>query len=100
MMKPSRSISISVFISVLIIVLAVICHLLFKEIELVWPYFLLPYVVFLVIYIVYSVKNKLSDTAGHIYHVLILIPVLSGLTMSLAWMVKINFWGEQLSSLF
>ncbi len=100
MNKPSRSLFAVIIITILIVLLSLTDYLLFREVELVWPFFLLPFTVFFILYLIHSIRSKEHDRVHHLYNIFIMIPVLSGLTMSLAWMAKINFWGEQLSSLF
>ena len=86
-----------VFIIILIItLLAIIDYFLFREFELVWPFFFMPYIVMLIMYLIYYFKGYERNKFMLAVYAFIIIPVLAGLTMSLAWMAKIDFWGEQI----
>ena len=85
---------------IFIAVLATCDYFLFREYELVWPFFWMPYVVMLIIYSVRLKKSRVRSAGAFVLHVFVIIPVFAGLIMSLAWMAKINFWGEQLGRLF
>lgn len=83
----------------LIILLAVADYFLFREYELVWPFFFMPYGVMLLSYLIHYFKSGTRNKFILAVFVLIIIPVLAGLTMSIGWMIKIDFWGEQLRRL-
>ena len=83
-----------------IMIMAVCDYFLFREYELVWPFFWMPYIVMLIIYVSGLRKRGRVSALSHAVHLFIIMPVFAGLIMSLAWMAKINFWGEQLGGLF
>lgn len=88
-----------VIISAMVILLAVADYFLFREYELVWPFFLLPYLVFLISYIVFCLKPFRSRILFHAVSFFVIIPVLAGLSMSIGWMIKIDFAGEMIRRL-
>lgn len=67
--------------------------------EFVWPFFLLPYIVMLVPYLVTYIRQEDKEVFHLMVMVFVIFPVFAGLIMSLAWMIKINFWGEVLGRL-
>lgn len=80
----------------LVLFLAVTEHFLFREFELVWPFFLLPYIVFSAVsYFLFFRSGKDGLFIIALFQ-LVIIPVLSGLTMSIGWMIKIDFVGEMI----
>ncbi|MBQ8956524.1 MAG: hypothetical protein IJ075_06115 [Lachnospiraceae bacterium] len=89
-----------VYVCILVAVLATCDYFLFREYELVWPFFWMPYAVLFLIFMVNNIKNKSLNKLSFAVYAFVIIPVFSGLTMSLAWMAKINFWGEQAAFLF
>ena len=80
----------------LIAVLAAADYFLFREYELVWPFFFMPYGVMLIMYLIFYFKDDERNKFMLAIFIFIIIPVFSGFTMSLAWMAKIDFWGEQI----
>ncbi len=92
------------------ILMVALDYFLFNDLELVFPFFIMPYTVLALVYGYlikkghrdlitgedYSGSTKLADA----FFFLIIIPVFSGLIMSIAWMFKINFFGEVIGGLF
>lgn len=76
------------------LVLVVSDYLLFRGYELVFPFFLLPYILVSLIYLIYTFKTSERFTFESAVCLIVIIPVYAGLVMCLAWTVKINFWGE------
>ena len=85
-------------------------YFLFHEYELVFPFFFMPYIVSAVCYAVFVIRGRVSTVSVnspyrnsilvHIVYFVILIPVFSGLVMSVAWMFKIRFFRDVFSGLF
>ena len=80
----------------LIALLATADYFLFREYELVWPFFFMPYAVMLMMYLILYFKYDERNIFILAIFIFIIIPVFAGLTMSIAWMAKIDFWGEQI----
>lgn len=95
--KKSRG---SLTVCVFFAVLAMCDYFLFREFELVWPFFWMPYAVMLIIYLAGLKRDACSSAVAVAIHLFVIIPVFAGLVMSLAWMAKIDFWGEQLRGIF
>lgn len=74
-------------------------YFLFREYELVWPFFWMPYTVILICFLFSFLRSSDKDIFLFFVYTLVLIPVFAGLIMSIAWMIKINFWGEMLGGL-
>ncbi|MCR5747159.1 MAG: hypothetical protein K6G03_05585 [Lachnospiraceae bacterium] len=101
-----KSLMFLLFISVLVTV----DYFLFHNYELVFPFFILPYVIMCAIYVSMCVKGKREFITGKLnvtdirftdaVYLLIIIPVLSGLVMSIGWMFKINFFRDITRGLF
>ncbi|MCR5774981.1 MAG: hypothetical protein K6G42_07850 [Lachnospiraceae bacterium] len=84
---------------ILIAVLVVADYFLFRGFELVWPFFWMPYIVMLILYLFSFFRSTHKSRIELAYYSLIYIPVLAGFTMSLAWMLKIRFWSEMLGTI-
>ena len=84
----------AVFLCLLIIVLSVADYLLFPDPEFVWPFFFFPYLVFSVVFLVIFIRSHDRSLFRAALYLLIIIPVFAGLTMSLGWMMSIDFFGE------
>ena len=82
-----------------IVLLTIGDYFLFREYELVWPFFWMPYTVIFICFLFSFLRSSDKDIFLFFIYVLVLIPVFAGLIMSLAWMIKINFWGEMLGGL-
>ncbi len=87
---------ISCIICILVVFLAVMDYFLFREFELVWPFFLLPYIVFSLLYIIFYLRPGSDGLFIQVLFFLVIIPVISGLVMSIGWMIKIDFVGEMI----
>ena len=74
-------------------------YFLFRGHELVWPFFFLPYLFFLILYLIFFFRRRDKDILELLINVFVVFPVVSGLIMSIGWMAKINFWGEFLGRL-
>ncbi len=83
-----------IFILLLTAVLVAADYFLFRGYELVFPFFLLPYILVSILYIVRTFRDSRGISAVFIVYLTVIIPVYAGLVMCLAWMLKINFWGE------
>ena len=91
-------------------VLVVADYFLFHGYELVFPFFIMPYAVSAICYAVFVIRGQSdpvsvdspyrNNTLVHIVYFVILIPVFSGLVMSVAWMFKIRFFRDVFSGLF
>ena len=86
----------TVHLCLLIAVLSLADYLLFREFELVWPFFLFPYLVFSVVFFVSFFRSQDRNLFYAALYLIIIIPVFAGLTMSLGWMLKIDFLGEMI----
>ncbi len=84
----------------ILILLVIVDDLLFMRYELVWPFFWMPYAVLFLIYFFCYVVNKKHTLFMIAVNIIIIIPVFAGFIMSVAWMIKINFWGEIIGGLF
>ena len=78
----------------LIAALIVSDHLLFSGRELVFPYFVFPYILLLILYIVLQLRDHSLGKGMLCLYAFIIIPVFAGFIMAVAWMIKINFFGE------
>ena len=96
MTDPSKKRYMPVYICILAAVLAGVDYLLFGGDDYLWPFFWLPYSVYMIIYLRSSVKTKSITRYSFMIYAFILIPVFAGFTMGLAWMANVNFWGEQI----
>ncbi len=83
----------------MLVVLIAADVLLFSRYELVWPFFLMPYVVLLIVYLIVSMRRSEGNALLTAIYMLVVIPVFAGFVMSVAWMIKINFWGELIGSI-
>ncbi len=83
-------------VCILIALLAVTDYFLFREYELVWPFFLLPYLFFSILFWIEHIRSGHRDFFSIAVFQLVIIPVFAGLTMSLGWMIKIDFLGEMI----
>ncbi len=81
---------------ILVFISAVAAYLLFREYELVWPFFLFPYVIFSAFYFFSFFRVDKKDPFNVILYFFVIIPVFAGLTMSIGWMLKIDFIGEMI----
>ena len=86
-------------LSVMVAALAVIGYMLFWDFDVVWPFFLLPYLVFSILFLIRYFRAKEKNLFSLFTFLLIIIPVFSGLTMSLGWMIYLDFLGEMLRSI-
>ena len=84
----------TVYLCLLIFVLSVADYLLFPDPDFVWPFFLLPYLVFLLVFLVIFFRSSDRSLFRAALYLLIIIPVFAGLTMCLGWMMSIDFFGE------
>ncbi len=82
--------------AVLVAVLAVTDYLLFREFELVWPFFVLPYLFFSLLFFIFLYDKEKRELFTTAIYLLVIIPVFAGLTMSIGWMIKIDFVGEMI----
>ncbi len=95
--KPEKHFA--VFLLILILLLAVADYFLFREFDFVWPFFLMPYLVFSIFFLVYYFRSKEFGLFTAAVFMLIIIPVFAGLTMSIGWMINIDFFGEMIRRL-
>ncbi|MCR5237899.1 MAG: hypothetical protein K6E34_11935 [Lachnospiraceae bacterium] len=95
--KPEKQFA--VFLIILILLLAVADYFLFREFDFVWPFFLMPYLVFSIFFLVYYFRSKEFGLFTAVVFMLIIIPVFAGLTMSIGWMINIDFFGEMIRRL-
>ncbi len=85
-------------------------YFLFHGYELVFPFFIMPYAVTALCYTVFVIRGQVSPVSddslykngilAHAVCFVILIPVFSGLVMSVAWMFKIRFFRDIFSGMF
>ncbi|MBQ7584590.1 MAG: hypothetical protein IJT24_08255 [Lachnospiraceae bacterium] len=85
-----------VFTCILMAALAAADYFLFRYSEHVWPYFVLPYAVFSAVFLVWYLRSKTGNIFLLLLYLLIIIPVFAGLTMSVGWMLNIDFFGEMI----
>ena len=83
---------------ILIAMLSACDYFLFREFELVWPFFLFPCVILFALYLRDFLRSSGSAKSlpAFAIHIFVIIPVFAGLIMSIGWMIKINFWGEMI----
>ena len=86
-------------LSVMVAALAIIDYMLFWDFDVVWPFFLLPYLVFSILFLIRYFRAKEKNLFSLFTFLFIIIPVFSGLTMSLGWMIYLDFLGEMLRSI-
>ncbi len=96
MMRSYSGLFFPLFVAALVAALAIADYFLFKEYEFVWPFFFMPYAVMLIMYLIFYIKGGKKNKFILAIFTFIIIPVFAGLTMSIAWMAKIDFLGEQL----
>ncbi|MBR1913696.1 MAG: hypothetical protein IJ827_02580 [Lachnospiraceae bacterium] len=85
-------------------------YFLFRGYELVFPFFLMPYAVSAICYAIFVIRGRVSPLSEdslyksgilvHFVYFVILLPVFSGLVMSVAWMFKIRFFRDIFNGLF